>query len=119
MKFCSTAIHKVPRIRSSSFGQTVLAGIAPIRKTASSSPKQNVAPTIFLFLIRRFSKIIAFSILAMALTSCCSSSACCSKQGSTACSKTEAKGCCSKDGKKACSKEGKKACSKTEAENKK
>ena len=68
-------------------------------------------------MIKRFSKIIAFSILAVALTSCSNVMGCCS---SKACSKSEAKaGCCSKEGKKACSKEEKKACSKSEAENKK
>ncbi len=73
-------------------------------------------------MIKRFSKIIAFSILALALTSCSNVMGCCSSKGcaKTACSKSEAKGCCSKDSKKACcSKEGKKACSKSEAENKK
>ena len=72
-------------------------------------------------MIKRFSKIIAFSILALALTSCSTVMGCCSSKGwaKTACSKSEAKGCCSKDSKKACSKEEKKACSKSEAENKK
>ena len=70
-------------------------------------------------MIKRFSKIIAFSILALALTSCSNVMGCCSSKGcaKTACSKSEAK--CSKDSKKACSKEEKKACSKSEAENKK
>ena len=63
-------------------------------------------------MIRRFSQIILFSILAVGLTACSastSSQGCC-KGKSQSCSKDGSKACCSKKDNKSCAKSCTKAC---------